>query len=553
MRRIHTDPHFQKSLLFLNPVNTNIQQSPMKLIESTNSNTINSVSRPVIQVKKLNNRYKSPISIKKIEDNNIINGVTPTKIKHINSYNTYVLRPPIYINKITSPVKQTDNKQNYGAVNVSNNLNKTTVNHNHNLISKYTEGIKNQNNMNNVIISQNLIVNQNLKNISNNNINNSNNISMIPYPNVINNTTNKIKQHNQINGIITNQNIINIINSSPNNIKHLKTDINQFGKSINNKISLVPRVEIFLNGNNPKIQNQNIITNKTILQDNNIREPNDTINFLEFKILNQIGQGTFGQIYKVLWMINNKLYALKKEKLQDVEIKERQNRNEVIRKFIKHTNCRGIVHLYGNLIIQKGNSFRYYELMELCERDFEQEIKLRSINMRFYTEQEMYNIMLQLISTLSFLQKNHITHRDIKPQNILILNGIYKLGDFGDIRIMQRDGIVVQRIRGSELYMSPILFNGLRSRLFQVRHNTYKSDVFSLGMCFLLASCLSFDGVIEIRELSDMNQKLSILNKYLSIRYSPKFIQIILLMLQTEEVNRPDFILLEEAIRKYGL
>ena len=548
MRRIHTDPHFQKSLLFLNPVNSNFQQNPVKLVESTNSNTINSVSRPIIQVKKLNN--KSPISIKKVEDNNYINinRVTSPIIRHINSYSIYGL--PKSINNI-SYVKQTDNKQNIRDVNVSNYLNKTSLNYNHNLFSINTDNIKNQNNMNNVIISQNLIVNQKLTNISNNDIKNSNNISMIPYP--INNTTNKIKQHNQINGIITNQNIIKIINSSPNNIQNLKTDINQFGKSINNKISLVPRVEIFLNRNNPKVQNQNIINNKTIVQNNNLREPNDRINLLEFKVLNQIGQGTFGQIYKVLWMINNKLYALKKEKLQDVEIKERQKRNEVIRKFIKHTNCRGVVNLYGNLIIQKGNSFRYYELMELCERDFEQEIKLRSINMRFYTEQEMYNIILQLISTLSFLQKNHITHRDIKPQNILILNGIYKLGDFGDIRIMQRDGIVVQRIRGSELYMSPILFNGLRSRLYQVRHNTYKSDVFSLGMCFLLASCLSFDGVIQIRELSDMNQKLSILNKYLSIRYSPKLIQIILLMLQTEEVNRPDFILLEEAIRKYGL
>ena len=548
MRRIHTDPHFQKSLLFLNPVNSNFQQNPVKLVESTNSNTINSVSRPIIQVKKLNN--KSPISIKKVEDNNYINinRVTSPIIRHINSYSIYGL--PKSINNI-SYVKQTDNKQNIRDVNVSNYLNKTSLNYNHNLFSINTDNIKNQNNMNNVIISQNLIVNQKLTNISNNDIKNSNNISMIPYP--INNTTNKIKQHNQINGIITNQNIIKIINSSPNNIQNLKTDINQFGKSINNKISLVPRVEIFLNRNNPKVQNQNIINNKTIVQNNNLREPNDRINLLEFKVLNQIGQGTFGQIYKVLWMINNKLYALKKEKLQDVEIKERQKRNEVIRKFIKHTNCRGVVNLYGNLIIQKGNSFRYYELMELCERDFEQEIKLRSINMRFYTEQEMYNIILQVISTLSFLQKNHITHRDIKPQNILILNGIYKLGDFGDIRIMQRDGIVVQRIRGSELYMSPILFNGLRSRLYQVRHNTYKSDVFSLGMCFLLASCLSFDGVIQIRELSDMNQKLSILNKYLSIRYSPKLIQIILLMLQTEEVNRPDFILLEEAIRKYGL
>ena len=191
--------------------------------------------------------------------------------------------------------------------------------------------------------------------------------------------------------------------------------------------------------------------------------------------------------------------------------------------------------------------------MELCERDFAHEIKARAQFQRFYTETELYNVMFQLISTLSFLQKSHITHRDIKPQNILISNGIYKLCDFGDIRLMEREGIVIQRVRGSELYMSPILFNGLRARVIHVRHNTYKSDVFSLGMCFLLAACLSFDCLVQIRELSDMTQIQMILYKYLSARYSQKCINILLLMVQTEEFNRPDFISLESAIKEYGL
>ena len=87
----------------------------------------------------------------------------------------------------------------------------------------------------------------------------------------------------------------------------------------------------------------------------------------------------------------------------------------------------------------------------------------------------------------------------------------------------------------------------------EVRHNSYKSDVFSLGMCFLLAACLSYDGLVEIRELSDMNQKDLILNKYLSSRYSPNMIKLLHLMLQTEEFNRPDFILLESLIRQFGI
>ena len=178
---------------------------------------------------------------------------------------------------------------------------------------------------------------------------------------------------------------------------------------------------------------------------------------------------------------------------------------------------------------------------------------MRSNYGSYYTEGELHNIIKQLISTLSFLQKMHITHRDIKPQNILIANGRYKLCDFGDIRVMQRDGEVVQRIRGSELYMSPILFYGLRRGLQYIEHNTYKSDAFSLGMCLFYAACLSFDGPVEIREVKNMNIKAQILNKYLGARYSQKLIKILYMMLYEEESLRPDFILLEDAIMKYGL
>ena len=559
-----------KSFSYLNPFETNSQQNHLNQITVVKAVNTNS-SPKLLNININNKRFPSPIPVKRIN-----NEISPPK--KINSYNNFNLgqltKNKNFINNTSPNAKQDNYSQNFKTIKIQNYMNNIPINPNQNIINNYTNNIKNQNYMNNIIVSNNLINNsnnnlnnqkimnniiitQNSKNIPNNNIKNQNyinNINMVQSPNIISNTANNMQKQNYINGIISNQNIINIINNTPNNINYLKNGLNQFGKGTNNKYNYIPKVEIFLGGKNHTVRNQNIVSNNNIVQYNNLREPNEKLNLLEFKLIKLIGQGTFGKIYKVLWIINNNLYALKKEKLKDIEgVKQRQHRNEVIRKFIKNSHCKGIVNLYGNLTIQKGYELQYFELMELCDRDFEQEIKLRSINMQYYTEQEMHNIMFQLISTLSFLQKNHITHRDIKPQNILVLNGIYKLGDFGDIKIMQREGIVVQRIRGSELYMSPILFNGFRSKQFQVRHNTYKSDVFSLGFCFLLAACLSFDGLIQIRELSDMNQILYILNRYLSRRYSPKLIQILYLMLQTEEINRPDFITLEEAIRKYGL
>ena len=208
----------------------------------------------------------------------------------------------------------------------------------------------------------------------------------------------------------------------------------------------------------------------------------------------------------------------------------------------------GIIQIYSNLCHKNKGDYIYYELMELGEKDWEQEVNSRRDNDLYYTESQLFNIASQLIKTLALLQKTHITHRDIKPQNILIVKGNYKLCDFGEIRIMEREGIVVQRIRGSELYMSPILFFGLRANMIQVKHNTYKSDVFSLGMCLLYAATLYFNCTDEIREMTDMNLINQILNKYLSERYSNKFISLIYLMLQVEEELRPDFIQLEEKL-----
>ena len=188
--------------------------------------------------------------------------------------------------------------------------------------------------------------------------------------------------------------------------------------------------------------------------------------------------------------------------------------------------------------------------MELAEKDWDQEIAQRKKYNIYYSEKELFIIMSQLISTLSLLQKNHITHRDIKPKNILLINGSFKLSDFGEARTLKRTGIIISRVRGTELFMSPILFHGFKHRLSQVGHNTFKSDVFSLGLCFLLAASLTFNSLYSIREVNDIKLIEECLDKYLSERYTVKITNIILDMLQLDENLRPDFINLE---KKYFL
>ena len=99
--------------------------------------------------------------------------------------------------------------------------------------------------------------------------------------------------------------------------------------------------------------------------------------------------------------------------------------------------------------------------------------------------------------------------------------------------------------------MSPILFSGLNQKLMHVIHNTYKSDMFSLGMCILFAATLGFDSLYEIREMDNMDDIRIILMKYLSQHYSKSLIEILLCMLEFKEKKRPDFIQMEKVINLY--
>ena len=186
--------------------------------------------------------------------------------------------------------------------------------------------------------------------------------------------------------------------------------------------------------------------------------------------------------------------------------------------------------------------------MELGERDWLKELKMREGCLLFYTENELFDIISQLVKSLTIMQKNNVTHRDIKPHNILLFKENYKLCDFGEAKIISGNGQSFLPIGGSELYMSPILFEALNSHKRDIIHNTYKSDVFSLGMCILLAAGFSRKLLCEIRELKDMNTISNIIHKVLINKYSKKLINLIIKMLQIEENLRFDFIELEKYI-----
>ena len=73
-------------------------------------------------------------------------------------------------------------------------------------------------------------------------------------------------------------------------------------------------------------------------------------------------------------------------------------------------------------------------------------------------------------------------------------------------------------MRGTDTYMSPILYKGLQLAQEDVIHDIYKSDVFSLGYSFLFAASLNHDILNEIRDL----EKIEDIKKVLYHKMKPR-------------------------------
>ena len=266
-----------------------------------------------------------------------------------------------------------------------------------------------------------------------------------------------------------------------------------------------------------------------------------------YKIEKKIGEGTHGSIFQVMNIKNGKRYAIKKIFSNDI----------ILLKYIKkefdlvyeavHPNILSIYGIYVKCF--DSNTFSISVLMDLGETDWEIEINEHFYKNKYYKENELMSILKQLVSGLVYLQKEKkIAHRDVKPENVIIFkNNIYKLGDFGEAKGTKRAD-KLSTLRGTDTYMSPILYKGLKMAKEDVVHDLYKSDVFSLGYSILYAVSLNHDIINEIRDLEKMEDITKILFKRMKPRYSEKFINIILKMINPEETKRIDFIALDKLI-----
>ena len=202
-----------------------------------------------------------------------------------------------------------------------------------------------------------------------------------------------------------------------------------------------------------------------------------------YQIIKSIGEGGMANVYLAYDTIlerNVAVKVLRGDLANDEKFVRRFQREALQASSLSHPN---IVEVYD---VGEDNG-EYYIVMEYVEgKHLKNLLKKRGK----LTIPEVVDIMLQVTSGLSIAHDSYIIHRDIKPQNIMILdNGLVKLTDFGIALAMNSTQLTqTNSVMGSVHYLPPEQASG--------KGATLQSDIYSLGILMyeLLTGKLPFRG-----------------------------------------------------------
>ncbi|XP_032683847.1 cyclin-dependent kinase 12-like isoform X3 [Odontomachus brunneus] len=157
-----------------------------------------------------------------------------------------------------------------------------------------------------------------------------------------------------------------------------------------------------------------------------------------FEFITQIGEGTYGQVYKARDKRSSVLVALKKVRLEnekegfpitavrEIKILRQLNHKNIV-------NLREVVTDKQDALDFRKDKGSFYLVFEYMDHDL---MGLLESGMVDFNEMNNASIMKQLLDGLNYCHSKNFLHRDIKCSNILMNNkGEVKLADFGLARL----------------------------------------------------------------------------------------------------------------------
>ena len=249
-----------------------------------------------------------------------------------------------------------------------------------------------------------------------------------------------------------------------------------------------------------------------------------------------IAEGGYAYIYQIISSENHKNYALKKINIQS------KNHLNNIKNEIKYwkilSKYKNIIHLYDYEITEKT----VFIIMELCKEG----TLLDYINKKkFINEEEALTILYQIILGVYAMhcQEPPIAHRDLKIENILKFENVYKLCDFGSATTIKFNPLNCNEKEKNETLNNFESNSTIYYRAPEMcdKYNEYeineKVDIWALG-------CILYTILFKIQPFND-GLKLNIISASYNFpknnieKYSEKIIDLIRLMLNPNPIERP--------------
>jgi CHASE2 domain-containing sensor protein/tRNA A-37 threonylcarbamoyl transferase component Bud32 len=205
-----------------------------------------------------------------------------------------------------------------------------------------------------------------------------------------------------------------------------------------------------------------------------------------YEILEELGQGAMGIVYKARDPKINRLLAIKTIRFSDEF--ETEKIREVKERFMREAEIAGkLAHPAIVAVYDVGEDYELtYMAMEYLEGEsllkFSRKGSLLPLRRALY-------VVAETALALDYAHKQGVIHRDVKPANIMLLkDGQIKVTDFGIAKAVSSSQTKSGIVLGTPNYMSPEQING--------HEIDGRSDIFSLGVVFfeLMTGQLPFHG-----------------------------------------------------------
>lgn len=204
-----------------------------------------------------------------------------------------------------------------------------------------------------------------------------------------------------------------------------------------------------------------------------------------YEIVGELGRGSMGIVYKARDPLIGRFVAVKMVDLSRLTSKEVE---EYESRFYQEARAAGSLnhnHIFTIYDMGKSGDILYIAMEILQGRELKELIGRKGMAV-----EDVLNISIQVSSALGFAHKHGVVHRDVKPENIMVLeNMLVKIADFG-IAHVPNSKVKTQanKIMGSPSYMSP--------EQIQFQPTDFRSDIFSYGVVMyqMLTGKLPFAG-----------------------------------------------------------